>query len=77
MCSPGVWHGSTVRGGKREELQRGEQLELSGTKDNKKNEEGVSEGQGLIIDPVRLKIEQSGEDWTWGEYKELNLCKKD
>lgn len=44
---------------------------------NKMDEEGVSEEQGLIIDPVSLINEQSGEDWTWGEYKELNLCKKE
>lgn len=54
-----------------------EQLELIGTKDNKMDEEGVSEGQGLILDLVRLRIEQSGEDSTWCEYKELSPSRKE
>lgn len=54
-------------------MQRGEQLELIGTKDNKMDEEGVSEEQELILERVRLKFEQSGEDLTWGGYKELSL----
>lgn len=57
-------------------MQRGEQLELIGTKDNKMDEEGVSEEQELILEPVRLKFEQS-RDLTWSEYKELSLSRKE
>lgn len=57
-------------------MQRGEQLELIGTKDNKMDEEGVSEEQELILEPVRLKFEQS-RDLTWSEYKELSLSGKE
>lgn len=73
--SPGAQHSSHVREGKREELQRGQQL--IGTKNNKMDEEGVSEEQGLTLDLVRSKIEQSGEDWPGGEYKELSLSRKE
>lgn len=57
-------------------MQRGEQQELIGTKDNKMDEEGVSEEQELILEPVRLKFEQS-RDLTWSEYKELSLSGKE
>lgn len=57
-------------------MQRGEQLELIGTKDNKMDEEGVSEEQELILQPVRLKFEQS-RDLTWSEYQELSLSRKE